>query len=131
MVVDCFPGLFFNVEVLHESNGFIGEEVSEEGREYLLASVGDCIARMQEHKTCAAVLTSSGSSYALVHRDGLFYFFDSHGSGRTGGRAYVLRIHSAEDLDTFVHSNFCPREFSCLIIRKVRGACTPGTPVSS
>ena len=131
-VVDCFPGIFANVDILHESNGFIGEEVTEEGRrDYLMASVGDCVGRMQESESCAAVLTSSGSSYALVHRDGLFYFFDSHGSSRTGGRAYVLRIHSAEDLLTFVHSNFCPREFSCLIIRKKQSACTPDTPVSA
>lgn len=118
-VVSTFPGILFGVDVVYETNGFMGDNDLNVG-EFLLSSIEECIERMSDGRS--AVLTSESASYALSCRDGKYYFFDSHGSKRTNGNAYMLRIHSLADLSEFLGSNFSVAEYTMIILEK-RPAC--------
>ena len=110
------PAIFEDVEVVYETNGYIGS--TEEHQDFLLSTVGRCVDELQADETRSAVLTTNNSSYGLLYRAPVYYFFDSHGSPRTHGNAYVLRLHSSKDLNTFLVSNFQKQaEFSLVVLR--------------
>jgi len=120
-VKSAYPGIFDGIEVVYETNGYIGSTVENEA--FLLSTIGMCVSMLTADETRSAILTTNCSSYGLNHQGDVFYFFDSHGSIRTHGNAYVLRIHSDDDLKTFIHSNFQENaEFSLVVLRLKDGS---------
>ena len=116
-VVDTFPRTFAEVEIIHESNGYIGtRDLPPE--EFLFTTVEECIEKMHDNAPCSAVITCASSSFALCFRDEYYYFFDSHGCSKTNGNAYILRMQTRGELEDFVQANLSHVEFTALIIQK-------------
>ena len=111
-----YPKIFEGIAVVYETNGYVGS--TEANKAFMLSTIETCVDQLAADETRSAVFTTNCSSYGLNHQGDVFYFFDSHGSSRTNGNAYVLRIHSQDDLKTFIQSNFQNNaEFSLVVLR--------------
>ena len=116
-VESTLPIVFCDVDIVHEANGFFG--AGEGDSDYLLTTVSGCIDKLCEGDCRGMVITSNSASYGLAHREGAFYFFDSHGCPGTRGRAYVTRLGSPRALSQFVSRNMpAGAEFTAVIVQK-------------
>jgi len=117
-VQKTYPQLFKDTKLIHETNGFMGNEPQEKN-DFLLSSFGQCLQILSEG-TRSAVLTSNNSSYGFGFRPNKFYFFDSHGCEETNQNAYLIRLDSMDELKNFILEHFEPKqEFSMAIFEKV------------
>ena len=116
-VQKTYPGIFEGVDIYYETNGYVGS--TQENQDFLLATIDTCVEKLTaDDEPRSAIFTTNESSYGLNHQNTQFYLFDSHGSTRTNGNAYVLRLHSADDVKTFLSSNFQEHaEFSLVVLR--------------
>jgi len=111
-VVDTFPRIIEGVSIVFETNGHIGNNLPN--REYMYSTVQEALNKLKDGRS--AIFTSSDSSYGLCAMNGHYYFFDSHGSSRTSGKAYILRIQTLDDLYTFVINNFIMDEEFTMVV---------------
>ena len=117
-LIRIYPAMFSKIGLVYETNGVIGGQPDLELKEWLIVTLEEALEYLcQENHPRSILLTVGNASYGMNY-DGSknIHFFDSHGSIKTRGNAYMLRFTQEDDLKTFVQNNFIEdSEFTMLV----------------
>ena len=117
-LVSVYPMMFDGIRVVYETNGRI-QEIDDREKEWLMVTLNKAMKHLVTNRPRSILLTVGSSSYGISCNGQHLYFFDSHGSGRTDGNAYMLEMAHEHDLKTFLASNFLTNsDFTMIVYEK-------------